>query len=88
VVSLPSFELFAAQPEEYRRKVLGEGPRVAIEAGVRQGWDAWLGDGGLFIGLDNFGASAPGEVVAEKLGLAAGPIVEEKILPWLERQAD
>jgi transketolase len=88
VVSMPSFELFAEQPEAYRRQVLGKGPRVAIEAGIRQGWDAWLGEGGLFIGLDDFGASAPGEVVAEKRGLAAGPIVEEKILPWLDRKPD
>jgi transketolase len=88
VVSMPSFELFRAQPEGYRKQVLGRSPRVAIEAGIRQGWDEWLGEGGLFIGLDAFGASAPGEVVAAKLGLAAGPIVEERILPWLEGKAD
>ena len=68
VVSMPSMELFAAQDAAYRRKVLPAGPvRVAIEAGVRQGWDRWLlGERGredktAFIGMSSFGASAPYE---------------------------
>ncbi|MDE3079201.1 MAG: transketolase, partial [Paracoccaceae bacterium] len=66
VVSMPCMELFAAQPEAYRKKVLPAGPvRIAIEAGVRQGWDRWLlGERGretksAFVGMEGFGASAP-----------------------------
>ncbi len=72
VVSLPSLELFAAQDEAYIESVLPSAitARVAIEAGVRQGWDRWL-NGGQFIGLDRFGASAPYETIYEKLGITA-----------------
>ena len=57
VVSLPSFELFNEQSDEYRNKVLPPNvtKRVAVEAGVRQGWDQFLGFGGIFIGLDTYG---------------------------------
>ncbi len=70
VVSIPSFELFAAQDEHYIEHVLPSSitARVAIEAGVQQGWERWL-NGGRFIGLDRFGASAPYEVIYEKLGI-------------------
>jgi transketolase len=76
VVSMPCMELFARQDEAYRRKVLPAGPvRVAIEAGVRMGWDRWLlGERGragreAFIGMSSFGASAPAEVLYEKFGI-------------------
>lgn len=82
VVSMPCFELFEEQTPEYRAGVLGKGPRVAIEVGIQQGWDRYIGDGGLFVGLDRFGASAPGEVVGAKLGFTATAIVEDRILPW------
>ncbi|MDE2463103.1 MAG: transketolase [Alphaproteobacteria bacterium] len=59
VVSVPSFELFAAQDEDYRARVLGNVPRVAVEAAVRMSWDRYLGPKDRFIGLDHFGASAP-----------------------------
>ena len=59
VVSIPSFELFDAQPAAYRDAILGAGARVAIEAGVRQGWDKYLGPRGAFIGMTGFGASGP-----------------------------
>jgi transketolase len=59
VVSMPSWELFEAQDLEYRRAVLGTAPRVAIEAAARLGWDRWIGDNGVFIGMTGFGASAP-----------------------------
>jgi transketolase len=61
VVSMPSFELFEQQPAEYRDQVLPPTvtARVAVEAGVRQGWDRYLGPQGRFVGLDSFGASAP-----------------------------
>ncbi len=78
VVSVPSMELFAAQDPAYRKRVLPAGPvRVAIEAGVRQGWDALLlGERGReakagFVGMDGFGASAPAEVLFEKFGITA-----------------
>ena len=60
VVSMPCWELFEAQPEDYRSAVLGTAPRVAVEAAVRLGWDRWLGERGAFVGMTGFGASAPG----------------------------
>ena len=76
VVSMPSMELFAQQDEAYRRKVLPPGPaRVAIEAGVRQGWDRWLlGERGReakagFVGMSSFGASAPMERLYKEFGI-------------------
>ena len=78
VVSMPCMELFAAQDEAYRKRVLPGGPvRVGIEAGVRMGWDRWLlGERGReakasFIGMSDFGASAPAEVLFEKFGITA-----------------
>jgi transketolase len=59
VVSAPSFELFAAQPHDYRKSVLGKSPRIGIEAGVRQGWDLFLRRKDAFIGMTGFGASGP-----------------------------
>ncbi|MBP9048152.1 MAG: transketolase [Tabrizicola sp.] len=78
VVSMPSMELFAAQDEAWRKRVLPAGPvRVAIEAGVRQGWDRWLlGERGReakagFIGMSSFGASAPMERLYAEFGITA-----------------
>jgi len=78
VVSMPSMELFAQQDEAYRRKVPPPGPRrVAIEAGVRQGWDRWLlGERGReakagFVGMSSFGASAPMERLYAEFGITA-----------------
>ena len=79
VVSMPCMELFAAMDEKYRRKVLGgtTSVRVAIEAGVEQGWDRWLcGEGGKsakagFVGMTGFGASAPDTVLYEQFGITA-----------------
>jgi len=70
VVSMPSWELFAKQPQTYRNLVLppGVSKRLAIEAGVPQGWGDYVGPEGDIIGLTRFGASAPGAVVLEKLG--------------------
>jgi transketolase len=69
VVSMPSFELFAAQDEAYRAKVLGKAPRVGVEAAVRFGWDRWLGERSAFIGMTGFGASAPGEALYAHFGI-------------------
>ena len=70
VVSLPCWELFEEQTEEYRDEVLPPGvkARLAIEAGIRQGWDRYVGAQGDVICLDRFGASAPGDVVMRELG--------------------
>jgi transketolase len=69
VVSMPSFELFRKEPDAYRFAVLGEAPRVAIEAAVVQGWQEWLRHKDAFVGLSDFGASAPGAKVFEHFGL-------------------
>ena len=78
VVSMPCWELFEAQPDAYRRRVLPAGPvRVAIEAGVRFGWDRWLtGEGGRaakagFVGMPGFGASAPAERLYREFAITA-----------------
>ena len=74
---MPSQELFDAQDEEYRRALLPPGvPVVAIEAGVTFGWERYTGLGGAIVGLDRFGASAPGAEVAEKLGFTVERVVE------------
>ncbi|MEQ8871556.1 MAG: transketolase [Roseovarius sp.] len=85
VVSMPCWELFAEQDESYRKRVLpgGDIVRVAVEAGVQQGWDRWLcGERGRakktgFVGMDSFGASAPGEVLFEKFGITAEAVAEK-----------
>jgi len=76
VVSLPSFELFRKQSEDYRHAVLGKAPRVGIEAAVQQGWGEWLRRKDTFIGLADFGASAPGPKVFEHFGLTSGKVAE------------
>jgi len=73
VVSMPSWALFDAQPEAYRRRVLPPQctARVAVEAGVTPGWARYVGSEGRAVGLDRFGASAPGATNMEKLGFTA-----------------
>src|SRR5262249_14238039 len=65
-----SWELFAAQPAEYRAEVLppGVGRRLAVEAAASFGWERWLGPGGEMLGIDRFGASAPGDVNLREFG--------------------
>ena len=75
VVSMPSWDLFEAQPAEYRAKVLGTAPRIAIEAGARLGWDRWIGERGAFIGMSGFGASAPAGELYKHFGITAEAIV-------------
>ncbi len=84
VVSLPSWELFEKQKPAYRKKTLGSGPRVAIEAGIRLGWERYIGPKGLFIGVEKFGASAPYAKLAEEYGLTA-PKVVEAITTWMKK---
>jgi transketolase len=79
VVSMPSWELFEEQPEEYRHEVLPPGvtARVSVEAAATLGWHKYLGPRGVAIGVDRFGASAPGKVVLEKLGFTPANILEK-----------
>ncbi|HEY7575044.1 MAG TPA: transketolase [Thermoanaerobaculia bacterium] len=79
VVSMPCFEFFDAQPAEYRKSVLPPDvtARLSIEAGVTLGWQKYVGDRGRMIGLDRFGASAPGEVVMKELGFTVEHVVAE-----------
>jgi len=77
VVSMPCWELFQAQTPHYRDEVLGPGIlRIAIEAGLRQGWDAWLQPDGGFVGMDGFGASAPIKDLYRHFGITAEAVVE------------
>jgi len=76
VVSMPSMELFRAQDAGYRAEVLGDKPRVAVEAGIAQPWYEWLGDRGRFIGLSDFGASAPAAKLYPHFGLTADAVAE------------
>jgi transketolase len=86
VVSMPSWELFAEQPTEYRDSVLPLNiPTLAIEAGATLCWYKWVGRTGDIIGLDHFGASAPGEVVMEKLGFNVDNVIN-RALQLLDRK--
>jgi transketolase len=77
VVSLPSFELFNEQPTSYRDEVLPPSvtKRIAIEAGIRQCWDQYLGLSGVFIGLDTYGASAPYQEIYKHRGITTEAVV-------------
>ncbi|MBD1371036.1 transketolase [Hazenella sp. IB182357] len=78
VVSMPSREMFDAQPETYRESVLPSSikARVAVEAAHPMGWDRYVGDHGRVIGIDQFGASAPGGFVMEKYGFSVENVVK------------
>jgi len=71
VVSMPCWELFAAQDAAYQKTVLGEGPRVACEAAGPLGWARWLGPRGRFVGMQEFGASAPAEALYKHFKITA-----------------
>jgi transketolase len=77
VVSMPCFELFEDQSPEYRNSVLlpDVTVRVACEAGIRQGWDAWIGSQGRFVGMNSFGASAPYATLYEHFKITASQII-------------
>src|SRR5579884_1921402 len=74
VVSMPCWELFAAESEDYRRAVLGTAPRVGVEAAVRFGWERWLGERGAFVGMRDFGASAPIDALYPHFGITADAV--------------
>jgi transketolase len=79
IVSLPSFELFDEQPTAYRDTVLPPRvtARVAVEAGIRQCWDKYLGAAGAFVGLDTYGASAPFKEIYKHRGLTAEAVFDK-----------
>jgi transketolase len=89
VVSMPSWELFAAQDTAYRESVLPKKikARVTVEAAASLGWYRWAGDEGAVIGVDRFGASGPGEEVMQHLGITAEHVVSDA-LRILGRTAD
>ncbi len=77
VVSVPSFELLAEAPEAARRAVIGEARvNIGVEAAVRQGWDAIIGESGAFIGMHSFGASAPYKELYKHFGITAEAITQ------------
>jgi transketolase len=79
VVSFPSWELFSLQEGAYRESVLPSGikARLAVEAGISQGWERWVGDLGAIISIDRFGASGPAKILLEKYGFTVDHIVEK-----------
>ena len=81
VVSLPCWELFEAQPAEYRDEILPRDvkSRLSVEAGVALGWKQWVGDDGDSISIEHYGASAPGGTVLEKFGYTVDNVVERAL---------
>lgn len=76
VVSMPCCELFDAQPEPYRQEVLGNAPRVAVEAAAKYGWERYVGEDGDIIGMDGFGASGPAGELYKYFGITVEEVVE------------
>jgi len=77
VVSVPCFELLLAAPQDQRAAVIGKAKiNVAVEAGIRQGWDAIIGSEGIFVGMTSFGASAPYKDLYQQFGITAGKVAE------------
>jgi transketolase len=81
VVSMPCWELFAAQPQDYRDEVLPPEAkaRLSVEAGVALGWSKWVGDEGDSLSIERFGASAPGTTVLEHLGFTVDAVVDRAL---------
>ena len=79
VVSMPSMELFAQQPQKYRDTVLPPAvrARVAVEAAIAQPWYRWLGDRGAMLGIERFGASAPAPRIYQEFGLTVDNVVKK-----------
>jgi transketolase len=80
VVSMPSWERFERQSADYQQAVLGDGPRIAVEAACRFGWDRWLGADPTrtrFVGMEGFGASGPADDLYHHFGITVERIVAE-----------
>ena len=77
VVSVPCFELFENQSADYQQSIIGNSPvKVAVEAAIKQGWERFIGSDGIFVGMNSFGASAPGGQLFEHFGITADAVVE------------
>jgi transketolase len=78
---MPCWELFEAQPAEYRAEVLPPSvtARLSVEAGVTIGWERWVGASGDALGVDRFGASAPGQTVLAEYGLTVDEVVSRAL---------
>jgi transketolase len=91
VISMPCWELFDSQPERYRREVMGPSwpqcIRVAVEAAISPGWDRYLGENGVFVGLKGFGKSGPGDVLFQHFGITADNVFNQAKAA-LARRAD
>jgi transketolase len=80
VVSVPSLDLFLDQPDEVRAKIIGTAPvRIGVEAAVRFGWDAVIGENGGFVGMKGFGASAPIKDLYPYFGITSDAVVEAAV---------
>jgi transketolase len=78
VVSCPAWNLFTAQPEAYQASVIGDAPvRIAIEAAASMGWERFIGDKGIFVGMKGFGASAPADRLYKEFGITADAVVSK-----------
>lgn len=78
VVSMPCMDLFEQQSATYQQETLGGSlPKIAVEAGVRFGWDRWIGHDGGFVGMDSFGASAPYKDLYKKFGITTDAVISE-----------
>ena len=88
VVSMPCWELFDEQPQDYRDEVLPPDvrARLSVEAGISLGWERWVGDAGASVAIDRFGASAPGDEVLARLGFTVENVVA-RAAALLERVA-
>ncbi|MEI9904843.1 MAG: transketolase [Asticcacaulis sp.] len=76
VVSTPCWDLFDAQPKAYKASVIGKAKvRIAVEAAIRMGWERFIGENGLFVGMTGFGASAPAERLFKEFGITADAVV-------------
>ena len=75
-MSVPCFELFFDQDDAYQEAIIGHAPvKIAVEAGIRQGWDAIIGSTGTFIGMKSFGASGPAKELYKHFGITADAVV-------------
>lgn len=89
IVSFPSWEIFAEQSEDYQNAVFPDSiaKRISIEAGVTTGWQKWVGEYGITIGIDRFGTSAPGNLIMEKFGFTVDNVVEQALRLTGKKQA-
>ena len=76
VISMPCWELFTAQSDDYRAQILGQAPRIGVEAACGFGWEKWIGGDGIFIGMPGFGASAPITELYTHFGITSDAVVK------------